>query len=126
MSYTKLVQSLRQSCFGKLVPDIDAERRAAADAICYLMDKAEYDDALAEYLKRAIEESAEARAQKAEDQLRRVRHALSEPLIIQDWEHPNSLRPVKNTSRQDVYAAVLKAQKAADIMGRWFPDVWED
>lgn len=50
-----------------------------------------------------------------------VAHVLSEPLIIMG-EH--GLRPVKGTSRQDVYRACLKAQMALGIQDRWFPD-WD-
>lgn len=52
-------------------------------------------------------------------QLDAVARVLSEPLIIMG-EH--GLRPVKGTSRQDVYRACLKAQMALGMKNRWFPD----
>ena len=51
-----------------------------------------------------------------------VAHVLSEPLIIMG-EH--GLRPVKGTSRQDVYTACIKAQMALGMQDRWFPD-WSE
>lgn len=60
----------------------------------------------------------------AKKQLEKVRRILSDPLIV--CGENNTLRPVKRTSRQDVYTTVLKAQKAAGVMGRWFPKEWEE
>ena len=124
MSYLELVHRLRESCIGKNVSDIDAERRAAADAICELLDKSGFDDALAQYLKQVIEHSAEDRAKKAEAKLEEIRRILYRPLIVADMDDPNKLIPIQNTSKQDVYTTVLKAQKAAGVLGRWFPEVW--
>lgn len=59
-----------------------------------------------------------------EKQLEDVRRILSDPLIV--CGDNNTLRPVKRTSRQDVYTTVLKAQKAAGVMERWFPEEWEE
>lgn len=69
-------------------------------------------------------ESAEKRNEEAEKTLERVRQILSDPLIINDPQNPKILRPVKRTSRQDVYTTLLKAQKAAGISDRWFPEEW--
>lgn len=57
------------------------------------------------------------------ERLNRVYRALSDPLIIMG-EH--GLRPVKGTSRQDVYKACLKAQMALGLKNRWFPDWRQD
>ena len=65
-----------------------------------------------------------ARAEAAEAQLEAVRRILSDPLIV--CGENNTLRPVKRTSKQDVYTTVLKAQKAAGVMERWFPKEWEE
>lgn len=73
--------------------------------------------AIADLLARA--EAAEARAEKAEKALRKVQSILYDPLIV---EENGVLRPVKRTSRQDVYKTVLLAQKSAGITGRWFPE----
>lgn len=64
-----------------------------------------------------------ARAETAEAQLNKVRRILSDPLIV--CGENNTLRPVKRTSRQDVYTTVLKAQKAARVTERWFPKEWD-
>lgn len=69
-------------------------------------------------------ESAKKRNEEAEKTLERVRQILSDPLIINDPQNPKMLRPVKRTSRQDVYTTLLKAQKAAGISDRWFPEEW--
>ena len=53
------------------------------------------------------------------NRLNMVALVLSEPLIIMG-EH--GLRPVKRTSRQDVYKACLKAQMALGLQYRWFPE----
>lgn len=126
MSYTKLVQSLRQSCFGKNVSDIDAERKAAADAICELLDTTGFDDVLADYLKKVIETSEAERADRAEAKLEELKRILYSPCIVADMDDPTKLVPVRNTSKQEIYTNFLKAQKAAGIVDRWFPDVWED
>ena len=42
-------------------------------------------------------------------------------LIVKDGD---TYRPVKGTSRQDVYKACLKAQMALGLKNRWFPD-WD-
>lgn len=55
------------------------------------------------------------------ERLNPVYRALSDPLIIMG-EH--GLRPVKGTSRQDVYKACLKAQMALGLKNRWFTD-WD-
>lgn len=69
-------------------------------------------------------EAAEKRAQAAAQALLRVQRVLYDPLIIQqEIDGKPTLRPVKNTSRQDVYRTILLAQKAAQIPYRWFP-VW--
>ena len=65
-----------------------------------------------------------ARAEAAEAQLRKVRQILSDPLIV--CGENNTLRPVKRTSKQDVYTTVLKAQKVVGVVGRWFPKEWEE
>lgn len=59
----------------------------------------------------------------AKKQLEEVRRILSDPLIV--CGENNTLRPVKRTSRQDVYTTVLKAQKAARVTERWFPKEWD-
>ena len=69
-------------------------------------------------------EAAEIERLKAENKALRTRLdmvalVLSEPLIIMG-EH--GLRPVKRTSRQDVYKACLKAQMALGLQYRWFPE----
>ena len=53
------------------------------------------------------------------NRLNMVALVLSDPLIIMG-EH--GLRPVKRTSRQDVYKACLKAQMALGLQYRWFPE----
>lgn len=65
-----------------------------------------------------------ARAEAAEAQLNKVRHILSDPLIV--CGEGKTLRPVKRTSKQDVYTTVLKAQKVVGVVGRWFPKEWEE
>lgn len=55
------------------------------------------------------------------ERLNRVYRALSDPLIIMG-EH--GLRPVKGTSRQDVYKACLKARLSSCWMHR-MPDGWK-
>lgn len=47
--------------------------------------------------------------------------AMQRVLIIKDGD---TYRPVKGTSRQDVYKACLKAQMALGMKNRWFPD-WD-
>ena len=47
---------------------------------------------------------------------------LSDPLII--FGENNTLRPVKGTSRQEVYEKLLKAQFLVGIPNRWFPEEW--
>lgn len=69
-------------------------------------------------------EAAETERLKAENKalrnrLNMVALVLSDPLIIMG-EH--GLRPVKRTSRQDVYKACLKAQMALGLQYRWFPE----
>lgn len=69
-------------------------------------------------------EAAEIERLKAENKalrnrLNMVALVLSDPLIIMG-EH--GLRPVKRTSRQDVYKACLKAQMALGLQYRWFPE----
>lgn len=58
------------------------------------------------------------RLERAEKALSKLQSILYDPLII---EQNGVLRPVKRTSRQDVYKTVLAAQAAAGITGRWFP-----
>lgn len=58
------------------------------------------------------------RLERAEKALSKLQSILYNPLII---EQNGILRPVKGTSRQDVYKTVLAAQAAAGITGRWFP-----
>lgn len=65
------------------------------------------------------EKSIREKLKQADEALRRVQSILNEPLII---EENGVLRPVKRTSRQDVYKAILAAQKAAGVTGRWFPE----
>lgn len=61
------------------------------------------------------------------ERLNRVYRALSDPLIIMG-EH--GLRPVKGTTRQDVYKACLKAQRfqrewlRPAIVSKKFGEVW--
>ena len=98
MDYRKLLETLSNADHDELLDNID-------NAICAITNLL-------------------ARAEAAEAQLRKVRQILSDPLIV--CGENNTLRPVKRTSKQDVYTTVLKAQKAAGVMERWFPEEWEE
>lgn len=60
----------------------------------------------------------------ARQRYERVFHILKEPLLIQDDHGYKRLRPIKNTSRQDVYSTLLKAQMALGVPNRWYPEEW--
>ena len=124
MDYKKLVDELEDyfDIYTDLHPAIFDE---AATAITDLLAREKASEAEkqklceeADHLKDLLKE-AEARAEKAEKALRKVQSTLYEPLII---EENGVLRPVKRTSRQDVYKTVLLAQKSVGITGRWFPE----
>lgn len=97
MDYKQLLETLSNADHDELLDNID-------NAICAITNLL-------------------ARAEAAEAQLRKVRQILSDPLIV--CGENNTLRPVKRTSRQDVYTTVLKAQKAARVTERWFPKEWD-
>lgn len=64
----------------------------------------------------------EGRAREAENALEKVSRILCNPLIVEQVVNGKpTLRPVKDTSRQDVYRTVLLAQAAIKINYRRIP-----
>ena len=55
-----------------------------------------------------------------EERYNRIYHLLLDPLIVANGKN-GELRPVKRTSRQDVYHTLLRAQEIMGIPYRWFP-----
>ena len=55
-----------------------------------------------------------------EERYRKLYYLLYDPLIVPTYDN-KSLRPVKRTSRQDVYHTLLKAQEIMEIPFRGFP-----
>lgn len=55
-----------------------------------------------------------------EERYNRLYHLLLDPLIVANGKN-GELRPVKRTSRQDVYHTLLRAQEIMEIPYRWFP-----
>ena len=56
--------------------------------------------------------------------LQRLLSLLYDPLIIPDSNHANSLRPVKGTTRKEIYEKLLKAQFILGVQSRWYPEQW--
>ena len=103
----------------------------AAESITDLLDSVEAAKVRCETLEKMVKEYQEVlipgyrkHREEAEAQLEAVRRILSDPLIV--CGENNTLRPVKRTSKQNVYTTVLKAQKAVGVVGRWFPKEWEE
>lgn len=57
------------------------------------------------------------RAEKAEEELFRMKSILSFPKL---YEREGDIYPIKNTTKKQVYKAMLDAQKEAGIYGRGF------
>jgi|WetSurMetagenome_2_1015567.scaffolds.fasta_scaffold21493_6 hypothetical protein len=78
-------------------------------------------------LDRAIKLVLEAPAAESEesaiDRLQKARGIISDPLIIAD--NNGRLRPVKRTTRKQIYEIVLKLQYFLGVKNRWFPSEWE-
>lgn len=55
-----------------------------------------------------------------EERYNRIYHLLLDPLIVANGKN-GELRPIKRTSRQDVYHTLLRAQEIMGIPYRWFP-----
>ena len=55
-----------------------------------------------------------------EERYNRIYHLLLDPLIVANGKN-GELRPIKRTSRQDVYHTLLRAQEIMEIPYRWFP-----
>lgn len=63
------------------------------------------------------------------EKLQKIKQILQQILIVWDFNKKNKknrFKPVKNTSRQDVYEAVLRVQKISGVTNRLYPDEWED
>lgn len=63
------------------------------------------------------------------EKLEQIRQILQPFLIVWDFDKKNKkkrFKPVKNTSRQDVYEAVLRVQKISGVTNLLYPDEWED
>lgn len=63
------------------------------------------------------------------EKLQEIKQILQQLLIVWDFNKKNKknrFKPVKNTSRQDVYEAVLRVQKISGVTNRLYPDEWED
>ena len=72
-------------------------------------------DAENESLKAEVE-----RLKKVEERHMRLYHLLLDPVIVANGKN-GELRPIKRTSRQDVYHTLLRAQEIMKIPHRWFP-----
>lgn len=64
------------------------------------------------------------------EKLQKIKQILQQLLIVWDFNKKNKkknrFKPVKNTSRQDIYEAVLRVQKISGVTNRLYPDEWED
>ena len=60
------------------------------------------------------------RLKKVEERHMRLYHLLLDPVIVANGKN-GELRPIKRTSRQDVYHTLLRAQEIMKIPHRWFP-----
>jgi len=60
----------------------------------------------------------------AESKISKLFSLLYDPLIIPDSNSTNTLRPVKGTTRKEVYEKLLKAQFVLGISERWYPEQW--
>lgn len=60
--------------------------------------------------------SSEQQTQKLND----IKQLVNDFLIVQDGGNKGRLRPVKNTSKQDIYKAVLEIQKIVEVSNRIF------
>lgn len=63
------------------------------------------------------------------EKLQKIKQILQQLLIVWDFNKKNKknrFKPVKNTSRQDVYEAVLRVQKISGVTNRLYPDEWGD
>ena len=56
--------------------------------------------------------------------LRRLHSLLYDPLLIPDQNNPHTLRPVKGTTRREIYEKLLKAQFILGVIPRWYPEPW--
>ena len=66
----------------------------------------------------------EASFSQAESKIAKLFSLLYDPLIIPDSNHANSLRPVKGTTRKEIYEKLLKAQFILGVPSRWYPEQW--
>ena len=74
-----------------------------------------------------IVKSAESKSDS--EKLQEIRQILQQLLIVWDFDKKskkNRFKPVKNTSRQDVYEAVLRVQKISGVTNRLYPNEWEE
>ena len=60
------------------------------------------------------------RLKKVEERHMRLYHLLLDPVIVANGKN-GELRPIKRTSRQEVYHTLLRAQEIMKIPHRWFP-----
>ena len=60
------------------------------------------------------------RLKKVEERHMRLYYLLLDPVIVANGKN-GELRPIKRTSRQDVYRTLLRAQEMMKIPHRWFP-----
>ena len=65
-------------------------------------------------------EAENERLKTNEERYNRIYHLLLDPLIVANGKN-GELRPIKRTSRQDVYHTLLRAQEIMEIPYRWFP-----
>ena len=56
---------------------------------------------------------------KERQQLRRIRALLEDPLVVINTDDERKLRPVKNTSRQEVYHTLVKVQSVLGLTRLW-------
>ncbi|MEE1139568.1 MAG: hypothetical protein U0M02_13915 [Acutalibacteraceae bacterium] len=90
-----------------------------------LLQEAYSKDEIAFALKCKTEELDKAKAEverlkKVEERHMRLYHLLLDPVIVANGKN-GELRPIKRTSRQDVYHTLLRAQEIMKIPHRWFP-----
>lgn len=95
-------------------------RTEAAEARCALLDKARENanEACAKW--EGMYRMALERAEKAENELFRMKSILSFPKL---YEREGAIYPIKNTTKKQVYKAMLDAQKEVGIYGRCFYDL---
>lgn len=56
---------------------------------------------------------------KERQQLRRIRALLEDPMVVINTDDERKLRPVKNTSRQEVYHTLVKVQSVLGLTRLW-------